>query len=79
MSSGADGKWSPQFRRALVEYKGQAGLNTEDALDEATEQSLFADGAPRAARQLKRAQKSQFDGLLDCIHIESLNNPIADA
>jgi hypothetical protein len=28
---------------------------------------------------LKDRQKSEFDGLLDCIIIESLNNPIADA
>jgi hypothetical protein len=28
---------------------------------------------------LKAAQKSQFEGFLDCVLIESLNNPIADA
>jgi hypothetical protein len=28
---------------------------------------------------LKNSQKSQFDGLLDCIMVESLHNPIADA
>jgi hypothetical protein len=28
---------------------------------------------------LKRRQKSEFDGLLDCVMIESLHNPIADA
>jgi hypothetical protein len=28
---------------------------------------------------LKDRQKSQFDGFLDCIIIESLHNPIADA
>jgi len=28
---------------------------------------------------LKNRQKSEFDGLLDCIIIESLHNPIADA
>jgi hypothetical protein len=28
---------------------------------------------------LKDGQKSEFDGLLDCVIIESLHNPIADA
>jgi hypothetical protein len=28
---------------------------------------------------LKDRQKAEFDGLLDCIIIESLHNPIADA
>ena|SRR5579859_5669012 len=28
---------------------------------------------------LKESQKSEFDGLLDCVIIESLNNPTADA
>jgi hypothetical protein len=28
---------------------------------------------------LKDRQKSEFDGFLDCIIIESLHNPIADA
>ena len=28
---------------------------------------------------LKNRQKSEFDGFLDCIIIESLHNPIADA
>ena len=28
---------------------------------------------------LKDRQKSEFDGFLDCIVIESLHNPIADA
>ena len=28
---------------------------------------------------LKSSQKSEFDGLLDCIILESLHNPIADA
>jgi hypothetical protein len=28
---------------------------------------------------LKNSQKSEFDGLLDCIIVESLHNPIADA
>jgi hypothetical protein len=28
---------------------------------------------------LKHRQKSEFDGLLDCVMIESLHNPIADA
>ncbi len=28
---------------------------------------------------LKESQKSEFDGLLDCIIVESLHNPIADA
>jgi hypothetical protein len=45
---GADGKWGPQSRRALLEYKRQAGLKPDDALDAATEQSLFSDSAPRA-------------------------------
>ena len=28
---------------------------------------------------LKDRQKSEFDGLLDCVIIESLHNPIVDA
>ena len=28
---------------------------------------------------LKDGQKSEFDGLLDCVMIESMHNPIADA
>jgi hypothetical protein len=28
---------------------------------------------------LKRAQKQQFDGFLDCVFIESLHNPSVDA
>ena len=28
---------------------------------------------------LKDRQKSEFDGLLDCVIIESMHNPIADA
>ena len=28
---------------------------------------------------LKERQKSEFDGFVDCIIIESLHNPIADA
>jgi hypothetical protein len=52
MSGGADGKWGPQSKRALLEYKRQAGLKPQDALDAATEQSLFAANAPRAVSQL---------------------------
>jgi DNA-binding helix-hairpin-helix protein with protein kinase domain len=37
-SSAADGKWGPQSRRALSEYKRQAGLELDDARDAATEQ-----------------------------------------
>ena len=37
MSGGADGKWGPQSKRALLEYKRQAGLKPQDALDAATE------------------------------------------
>jgi DNA-binding helix-hairpin-helix protein with protein kinase domain len=51
-SSAADGKWGLQSRRALSEYKRQAGLNLDDARDAATEQSLFSDNAPRAVRTL---------------------------
>ena len=52
MSGGADGKWGPQSTRALLKYKRQAGLKLDDALDAATEQSLFGDSAPRAVRSL---------------------------
>ena len=52
LSSGADGKWGPQSKRALIEYKRQAGLKLDDALDAATEQSLFGDNASHAARPL---------------------------
>jgi DNA-binding helix-hairpin-helix protein with protein kinase domain len=51
-SSAADGKWGPQSRRALSEYKRQAGLKLDDARDAATEQALFSDNAPRAVRTL---------------------------
>jgi DNA-binding helix-hairpin-helix protein with protein kinase domain len=52
MPGGADGKWGPQSRRALIEYKRHAGLKPDDALDAVTEQSLFSDRAPRAVRPL---------------------------
>ena len=48
MFSGADGKWGPQSKRALLEYRRQAGLKPGDALDAMTEQSLFSANAPRA-------------------------------
>jgi hypothetical protein len=42
---------------------------------------LVRDGANAGwiAYMLKDRQKSEFDGFLDCIMIESLHNPIADA
>ena len=42
---------------------------------------LFRDGANAGwiNYMLKDRQKSEFDGYLDCIIIESLHNPIADA
>ena len=52
MSGGADGKWGPQSKRALLEYERQAGLKPEEALDAETEQSLFAANASRSARHL---------------------------
>jgi hypothetical protein len=52
MSGGADGKWGPQSKAALLEYERQAGLKPQDALDAATEQSLFAANAPRAVSHL---------------------------
>jgi len=42
---------------------------------------LVRDGANAGwiSYMLKDRQKSEFDGFLDCIMIESLHNPIADA
>ena len=42
---------------------------------------LVRDGANASwiSYMLKDRQKSEFDGVLDCIIIESLHNPIADA
>jgi hypothetical protein len=42
---------------------------------------LVRDGANAGwiSYMLKDCQKSEFDGFLDCIIIESLHNPIADA
>jgi hypothetical protein len=42
---------------------------------------LVRDGANAGwiSYMLKDRQKSEFDGLLDCIMVESLHNPIADA
>jgi hypothetical protein len=42
---------------------------------------LVGDGANAGwiSYKLKDRQKSEFDGFLDCIIIESLHNPIADA
>ena len=42
---------------------------------------LVRDGANAGwvSYMLKDRQKSEFDGFLDCIIIESLHNPIADA
>ena len=44
-------------------------------------QILVRDGANAGwiSYMLKDRQKSEFDGFLDCIIIESLHNPIADA
>jgi hypothetical protein len=40
---------------------------------------LVRDGANAGWKMLKDRQKSEFDGFLDCILLESLHNPIADA
>jgi DNA-binding helix-hairpin-helix protein with protein kinase domain len=52
LSGGADGKWGPQSKRALVEYKGQSGLDKNESWDAATQRSLFSDNATRAVSTL---------------------------
>ena len=46
------GKWEPLSKRALSDYKSQAGLAKNDLWDATTEQSLFGEGAPHAVRTL---------------------------
>jgi DNA-binding helix-hairpin-helix protein with protein kinase domain len=48
----ASGKWGPLSKRALSEFKTQAGLERNDVWDAGTERSLFSDGAPQAVRTL---------------------------
>jgi Putative peptidoglycan binding domain len=48
----ASGKWGPLSKRALSEFKSQAGLDKNDIWDAATERSLFSEGAPQAVRAL---------------------------
>ena len=50
-------------------------------LDWAHKRVLVRDGADKGwiDYMLKLRQKSDFDNLLDCIDLVSLNNPIADA
>ena len=52
MAAAANGKWGPLSRRALSEYKVQAGLEKDDLWDAATERSLFGENASRAVRTL---------------------------
>lgn len=52
MSVPANGKWGPLSKRALVEYKQQAGLEKNELWDATTEDSLFGEHAPRAIRTL---------------------------
>jgi DNA-binding helix-hairpin-helix protein with protein kinase domain len=51
-SGPTSGKWGPQSKRALLEYKAQAGLEKNDIWDAAAERSLFSESAPHAARTL---------------------------
>jgi DNA-binding helix-hairpin-helix protein with protein kinase domain len=52
LSVPANGKWGPLSKRALAEYKQQAGLEKNDLWDAPTEDSLFRENAPRAVRTL---------------------------
>jgi peptidoglycan hydrolase-like protein with peptidoglycan-binding domain len=52
MVAAPNGKWGPLSRRALSEYKEQAGLQKDDSWDAVTERSLFGENAPRAVRTL---------------------------
>ena len=52
LSESADGKWGPRSKHALLEYKGQSGLDKNDLWDSATERSLFSDNAQHAIRTL---------------------------
>jgi DNA-binding helix-hairpin-helix protein with protein kinase domain len=51
-SGPVSGKWGPQSRRALLEYKTLATLEKNDVWDASTENSLFSEDAPHAARNL---------------------------
>jgi DNA-binding helix-hairpin-helix protein with protein kinase domain len=51
-SGPTSGKWGPQSKRALLEYKTQATLERNDIWDAATESSLFSENAPHAIRAL---------------------------
>jgi DNA-binding helix-hairpin-helix protein with protein kinase domain len=52
MSVPANGKWGPLSKRALGQYKQQAGLEKNDLWDATAEDSLFGENAPRAIRTL---------------------------
>ena len=50
LSGDADGKWGPQSKRALLEFKQRAHLEKNDYWDAQTESALFNESAPRAIR-----------------------------
>jgi DNA-binding helix-hairpin-helix protein with protein kinase domain len=45
-----DGKWGTQSKRALLNYKQQVGLESNDSWNADTERSLFDSASPRAER-----------------------------
>ncbi len=51
-SAVANGKWGPLSKRALVEFKQQAGLEKGDSWNADTERTLFSNTAPHAIRTL---------------------------
>ena len=52
LSAVANGKWGPMSKRALVEFKQQAGLDKNDTWDGETEHALFSNSAPHAMSTL---------------------------
>ena len=48
LSAGANGKWGPMSKRALIDFKQQAGLDKSDTWDSETEHALFSNSAPHA-------------------------------
>ena len=52
LSGAADGRWGPQSRRALLEFKQRTQLENGDSWDVDTEHALFTDSAMHAIRPL---------------------------
>ena len=83
---GASGRWHIHGAIELPQHMDSIAFEELvqkcwQKLDWAHKRVLVRDGADKGwiDYMLKLRQKSDFDNLLDCIDLVSLNNPIADA